>query len=104
MKLRQARKIAEKCRGMRPPDCPYDEWTLFRAFSRLHTAWRCTREEWDSEHGRIHGVTPDYTRETAVWTMLIRARFFRRNRYRADAPRNPAIDSWVRRTWSPPQS
>jgi hypothetical protein len=38
--IRQARKIAARVHEVKASACPYTEWQLFRAFSRLHSEWQ----------------------------------------------------------------
>lgn len=106
MNLRQARKIADRIHDMKASRCPYTEWQMFRAYSRLHTEWRKRRIVTVDDEGRTsHRVTEDYFRTQWVWTMILRRRHFRHGKYVSKPkPECATLHSWVRRTWSPPQS
>lgn len=105
MTRRQARKIAKRIDNVKASTCPYTEWQLFRAFSRLHHEWRLRRVETTDERGqRIHHVTEDYFRENRVDSMRIRSRRFRHGKFVPGDSTNVAMQSWVRKTWSPPHS
>lgn len=104
MKYRHAKRIAKRCRNTSHTVSPYKDMQLFNAFSRLHRAWRKYRKV-STENGQtIHWVTSDYFRESWVSNYLTLHRFFRGGVYRANAPENKAIASWIRKTWKPPHS
>lgn len=111
MRLRQARKIADRVFDLSPSGCPYDEAQLYRAFERLHRSWLNRLVLSPSQHdpsGFWLSVTFDWTRSNRVWSTMIRIRHFPRTRarlreYRYNAnvfgSNEPVEFARVRTTW-----
>lgn len=95
MRLRTARKIAARLHHVKGRS--YNEWQLFRAYMRLHRAWRAYRvvtveRRYNFGDVEWQAVTPDFFLASRVSTFI------------SCFGDNEQLAQWVRLTWHPPQS